>query len=101
MASLLTMALELLRLALPVCRILLISFKNSFFSLLSGDDVPCAVFPSIVGRPRLATVVGLCDVKEAYVGNEACSRRDVLTLKYPMEHGKEMPDGVACVLLFI
>ena len=54
---------------------------------VSGDDAPTAAFPAIVGRPKFqATMMGI-DPKEAYIGEEAISKKGVLNLRYPIEHG--------------
>ncbi|XP_042065861.1 actin-11-like [Salvia splendens] len=42
-----------------------------------GEEAPKAVFPSIVGR----------EGNDVYVGDEAESRRDVVTLNHPIERG--------------
>jgi actin-related protein len=53
----------------------------------AGDDTPCALFPSIVGIPRHTGVMVGTVQSHSYVGYEAQSKHEFLTLKRTIDRG--------------
>jgi len=52
-----------------------------------GDDAPRTVFPSVVGRPKVKSAMVGMHHKDVMIGDEAMSKRGILSLQYPIAHG--------------
>jgi len=52
---------------------------------VAGDDAPHYVFPAITGHPR-SDLVG-DQTSKTFVGDEVWSKRGILRIKHPIEHG--------------
>ncbi|NXD62582.1 ACT1 protein, partial [Eolophus roseicapillus] len=54
---------------------------------IAGDSGPRSVFTAIVGRSKVKAAMLGAGQKECYIGEEAQSKRGVLSLNYPIDHG--------------
>jgi actin-related protein len=54
----------------------------------AGDEIPTAVFPTIIGRLRHRGVSAALGLKDChYVGDQTTEKRGILTIKNPIESG--------------
>jgi len=53
----------------------------------AGDDAPCSVFPSVIGKTRFQAAMAQVNEQKIYVGHAAVSKKGMLTLEYPIAHG--------------
>jgi len=53
---------------------------------ISGEDAPKVAFASVVGYPKMKSVL-VGTQKEYFIGEEAQQKRGILKLRYPLEHG--------------
>jgi len=54
----------------------------------SGEEAPSGVFPSVVGVPLNKSALLGVSQKDHYIGEEAIAKKGVLSVRYPIAHGK-------------
>jgi len=54
---------------------------------LAGLEAPSCVFPAVVGRPKHEAMMPGSEQRDYYMGEEAMSKKGVLSISYPIEHG--------------
>merc|ERR1711971_862987 len=53
----------------------------------SGESAPRSVFSSVVGKPRQQSVMVGMPQRNCYIGDDARSKKGILSYYYPIEHG--------------
>ena len=53
----------------------------------AGNDEPQAAFPNIIGRVRHPSTLPATSQMESYIGQKALTNKEILTIRYPIEHG--------------
>ncbi|KAM9985759.1 hypothetical protein ACTFIZ_012386 [Dictyostelium cf. discoideum] len=53
----------------------------------SGENYPLDIFPSIIGIPKYKDILLGVNQKDTYIGDEAQTKRGVLSIRYPIENG--------------
>ncbi len=54
---------------------------------IGGETMPRSVFPTLVGKPKVATGMPLMAGKSEYIGDEAMNKKGILRLEFPVENG--------------
>jgi actin-related protein len=54
---------------------------------LSAEDAPRNQFPTIVGKPKLPSIMVGMEHRDSYIGDDAFERQNVVFLRNPIKHG--------------
>lgn len=54
---------------------------------VAGEDLPLAIFPNVIARPKYKQAMVGLRVQDLYIGDEAQQIRGAMTMEYPLEHG--------------